>query len=250
MFFLLPSLLSGRKENNMRFYTVNKEYIEYLCKSDKQIMRDDKERPRIYVGLIHPVKWFNYLIPLSSAKAEKDYEILPDGTEFARSGYDRSVKYIEAFSKHNKLEVCSKLMMGKMIPVPSSEYHYVDINKSNDLYYRSLLIKEYEFIKKNQYKIRHFCENELYQSITKGIDYMNIEKEKCVDFNLAEKNCRKWEYDRKMQQDDYKELFDDLEQMGLSEDHINAVKKDIFYGYDLDDIRYKFDIGMYHNKTR
>ncbi len=59
---------------------------------------------------------------MSSAKPDKDYEILSDGTQFARSGFDNSIKYIEVFSRWDKLEVCAKLMMGKMIPVPRSEF--------------------------------------------------------------------------------------------------------------------------------
>lgn len=247
---LICVFLLHLRRNIMKFYTINKEYIDYLYQVDPQVMKDDKDRSRLYVGIIHPVKWFNYLIPLSSAKPDKDYEILADGTQFARSGYDNSVKYVESFSRYDKLEVCAKLMMGKMIPVPRSEFKAVQFDKINDIQYRSLVIKEYEYIQKHKHEIKNFCENQLYKSITKGIDYMNIDKDKCVDFNLLENRCRQWVYDLKIEQEDFKELFDELEYMGYCEQQIENIKKDIFYGYDFDDIRYKIEMDLYKSKSR
>ncbi len=40
----------------MKFYTINKEYIDYLYQIDPQVMKDDKDRSRLYVGIFHPIK--------------------------------------------------------------------------------------------------------------------------------------------------------------------------------------------------
>ncbi len=55
-FLLICVFLLRSRRNIMKFYTINKEYIDYLYQIDPQVMKDDKDRSRLYVGIFHPIK--------------------------------------------------------------------------------------------------------------------------------------------------------------------------------------------------
>lgn len=165
---------------SLRLYTVDKDYIEYLGKHEKQILFSegkDYRKDRKYVGVVLEIHGFNYFAPLSSPK-ESDY-IYVNGKKVIRKSI---IPIIRLVSKNNTL--LGKIKLNNMIPVPKSCLNDYDVDNESDCKYKSLVIEEIICIRKNRELIVKNAKI-LYRQKTReytGIKYLDS----TVDFKKIE----------------------------------------------------------------
>lgn len=178
---------------NLKLYTIDSKYIDYLRQQPnfKNIF-DNKESaafPKKYIGIVLTVNEYNYYVPLSSPK-NSDY-LISNGEKVIRKSIIPIIR-ITSKNKNGVLELKGTLKFSNMIPVPVQAISYYDINKEPNRNYKILVEKEYEFIRKNQKLIsRHASilynqktkEDVLFASSRKKPGYL----EHVIDFKYAEK---------------------------------------------------------------
>ncbi|MCI9626872.1 MAG: type III toxin-antitoxin system ToxN/AbiQ family toxin [Clostridia bacterium] len=123
--------------DNIKFYEVNREYINYLLPAAPHLFQNKKpyqQNERKYIGIILRVHNMDYFAPLSSFKPK--HRNMHDSVDFL------------------KVKDYAVINLNNMFPVPKSEYTYIDIQREQDLSYRALLRAEYRYIKSIQEKIR------------------------------------------------------------------------------------------------
>lgn len=143
----------------MKFYTIDTSYIQELHNVDPEVFYESfnyDNKP--YIGIVVLNGKYNYFIPLTSAKPRHlkwrntskfnyiIYELLPLGTLMPPNAI-----YVQ--TTNNIKHILSVLEIRKMIPVPIEYCTYIDFNNIQDLNYRNLLIKEYNFLKPLQLAI-------------------------------------------------------------------------------------------------
>lgn len=152
------------KINNLEFYYIKQEYIEYIRQFDKKVPM--KNRP--YLGIVLKNENYIYLAPLYSAR-EKHKNYFMNNTFFRI--YDYYNNYI------------GLIRFSNMIPVPKTFIQKIKFDYSNKLY------QEYFYISKHQHQILKKAK----------YTYTNYDKVKniCVDFKMLEdllKNRNKDKY--------------------------------------------------------
>ena len=117
----------------MKFYTVSNAYINFLKKIDHKVP-NNYQRKKPFIGVVLEINAHKYLAPLTSYKPKQDnYE----------KSFPTLVKLYERENPANKLGM---IQLNNMIPVIESEIQLLDIENQPEPY-RSLLYKQYEFIK-------------------------------------------------------------------------------------------------------
>jgi protein AbiQ len=123
--------------DNIKFYEVSAEYIDYLAPHIPHLFRnkkDEQQNERKYIGVVFQIKELNYFAPLSSFKEK--HKKMSDNIDFI------------------KIKNYAVINLNNMFPVPEGKYTYVDISKERNPKYKSLLLAEYRYIKSIQEKIR------------------------------------------------------------------------------------------------
>ena len=142
--------------SKLRLYSVSDRYINFLRSDEKLIhVFDNKEairkHTRKYLGVALSVNSKNYFIPFSSPK-NKDY-IYINGEKTIRNDSPIIIRITSLNKIDNNLELKGTLNLSCMIPVPNSELEPYNINEEKDNYYKIIVQKEYEYIRKNSDKI-------------------------------------------------------------------------------------------------
>ena len=160
---------------NYDFYEIDTNYLKFLYENEKEVYYSESYSNKLkpYIGIVVCIKKYNYFIPLTSAKEKHKslqnisdshmliYEILNNSKI---SSNDIFIKHTETSSKH----ILSVLDFRKMIPVPDGCYKRVSIKDIEDEKYKSLLTKEYNFLKTKQDKILKISKKLYDKQITTG----------------------------------------------------------------------------------
>ena len=194
----------------MELYEVTVDYVEYLRKFEpkKILSNSDEKNKRKFLGIIIQKNGYNYVVPLSSPKYKKDFEIagysandLPSDFSFV-SYADRiillkdtttPVVYMYEKATNCDIDFIGKLQCNNMIPVPTTELIKIDITMISDVAYKTLLQKQIQFLRKNKDIIQKKHINPVYinrKSRRMDIGYI---KNATPDFDLLEEKCTEWE---------------------------------------------------------
>jgi protein AbiQ len=178
------------------FFTVSTNYISFL-RSDQKLIRvyDNKDgigsHCRKYLGVVLDINTFNYYVPLSSPKIS-DYDDLGN----IRKDLIPIIRII-CNDKYGNPELKGSIRFSNMIPVPNSELNPYYFASETDLNYKTLVEKEYEFIKSNQDRIytnakviynQKTKEESLYKGkqkpnyLASTIDFVYLEQ-KCIEYS-------------------------------------------------------------------
>lgn len=170
-------------------YNISDDYIQYLksfdCRvSDAKIGK--RRHTRKYIGAVIQIKGCKYFAPLSSPKP-KDFE--PDG----------SIKKDPIFltrivikNENNVDELKGRILISNMIPVNNDALSKYNPNFEKDINYKTLVIKELEFITKNREKIVQKA-NIIYNQkvgVYKTSIYAQKYLQHVVDFKLLEEKSK------------------------------------------------------------
>ncbi len=194
----------------MDLYQVTTDYVKYLQKFEpkKILSNSDNKSSRKFFGIIVQKNGYKYVVPLSSPKYKKDYEIegytsdvLP--LDFSFIGYAEKIKLLKntttpvvyMYNKdvNNKIDLIGKLQCNNMIPVPDNELIKVDVNGIQDKAYKALLNKQIQYLRKNEKVIINKHINPVYVNRKKGRLDIGYIKNATPDFELLEKKCTEWE---------------------------------------------------------
>ena len=137
------------EKENLKFYIVSEEYIEYLSKYDTHVSWN-KEKKRPYIGIVLKVETHLYFAPLYSYKV--GYDKYKENPSFMRI-------------KNRKGRNVSIVRFAEMIPVPESEIKLLDF-KARDDKYRDLLQAENDFINDNKEMI-YSKAKKIYRNVVK-----------------------------------------------------------------------------------
>ena len=175
-------------KKNLKWYSVNKKYVEYLRKTDKRVQfinYNNQFKP--YVGIIIHISKWDYYVPISSVgnkinKLEK-YKKMKD-----------DIDLFKIYDKNNKL--LAVLNLNNMIPVKNDyveEIKYAEIDKYRKFKddeerkkYIYLLQRELIYLRKNQDIIANRAKKLYIHKIK--YPFSRISKRTC-DFNILEQKC-------------------------------------------------------------
>lgn len=158
--------------DNIRFYEISVAYVSYLIPHAPHLFQNKKpgqQNTRKYIGVVFEINGMNYFAPLSSFKEK----------------HRRMAETIDFL----KIKDLSVININNMFPVPNGCCQYVDISKERNPKYRSLLLKEYRYVKSVQEKIRKNAAT-VYKIKTSG-EPSSLSK-RCNDFLLLEKLCKEY----------------------------------------------------------
>ncbi len=171
-------------------YNVDDDYIQYLRKFDSHVSDNKigkRKHARKYIGAVIQVNDCKFFAPLSSPK-QKDFNA--DGSIRKDPIF---LTRIVVKNDKNIDEMKGKILLGNMIPINDIALTKVNPNNEKDLNYKTLVIKELDFITKNRKEIVRKANIIYNQKIGK---YKVSEHSKyldcVVDFKLLEKKCKEY----------------------------------------------------------
>lgn len=172
------------KENKLKWYIVNKEYINYLRGFDNKVENINySERLKPYIGILITINTVNYYVPISSGK-EKHYTM------------KENIDFIKIMNEDRVLGV---LNLNNMIPISNENIKILDYkeihkyrnfkNEKEKTLYISFLNLELKLINDKIDKIKSNA-IKLYDEKIKNPN-SKISK-RCCDFKLLENKCREY----------------------------------------------------------
>lgn len=172
------------KENKLKWYIVDKDYVNYLKRFDDKVENIEyalKLKP--YIGILININDFNYYVPISSPKA-KHYKI-KEGMDFVK--IMKNDKIIGVLNLNNMIPILDENI--KMLKYKEIDgYRKFSNDKDKKLYISflslelGLINKKLEKIKKNAIKLyNEKCEN----------PESKISK-RCCNFKLLEIKCKNY----------------------------------------------------------
>lgn len=193
----------------MDLYEVNPEYVSYLMQYEpnKVLSAENGKERRKYLGIIIMKGEHKYLVPLSSPKYGKDFEIKGykgrfEPTDFSFENYEdrivllkdtcTPVVYMYKRLENGGIDLFGKLQCNNMIPVPDSEIKKVYINSIQDQKYKNLLLKQLNFLRKNEAVIYKKHINPVYINRIKNNMNIGYIKFATPDFLLLEEKASIW----------------------------------------------------------
>lgn len=179
-YFLVFSCYNEEKIMGLDFFVVDKKYIDHLQNEEIKIrgftrvpnMHYPDGKQKLVCGIILHINGLKYYVGLTSYKVQRSENIL-------------------IVTKDKKDPVKGSLRFNYMFPVPDNSLAEKKISDETDLGYKSLLTKEYQFIKSNEQLIMYKAKN-IYEIITTGTASHNLLNNSC-DFKVLEKACRAYE---------------------------------------------------------
>ena len=154
----------------LKFYYVDKEYVDYLKQFEPLVPNIDYSTHKKFVcGIVLKINGLDYFAPISSFKKSQATNIVIKDTK-------------------NNNKPLSSIRLCFMFPVPKQCLEEVDFNKF-DLQYKRLVIKEYNFCKSNEERIKAKAKK-IYQLATKHRNYSISQV--CCDFVLLEQKCKQY----------------------------------------------------------
>lgn len=171
-------------------YNVDDNYIKYLKTFDPHVSDSKvgkRKHIRKYIGAVIQINDCQYFAPLSSPKPKDfnaDGSIRKDPIFLTR---------IIVNNDNGSNELKGKILLGNMIPINASALTKVNPNDEKDLNYKTLIIKELDFITKNRKEIVRKANIIYNQKIGK---YKTSEYSKyldcVVDFKLLEEKSKNY----------------------------------------------------------
>jgi protein AbiQ len=128
----------------VKFYTLSDAYITHLKTVDARVP-DNYNATRAYIGVVMEINGHLYLAPLTSYKPKQDKLHASTPSVF---------KLHEKGDEQNKLGM---IQINNMLPVTEAELTLLDM-AAQPVKYRAMLLKQLEFIKANQEKIKERAE--------------------------------------------------------------------------------------------
>ena len=171
-------------------YNVDDDYIQYLRKYDQHVSDNKigkRKHVRKYIGAVVQVNDCRYFAPLSSPKPKdynKDGSIRKDPIFLTR---------IIVNNDEGEREMKGKILLGNMIPINDIALTKVNPNNEKDLNYKTLIIKELDFITKNRKEIIRKA-NIIYNQKTGKYKVSEYSKylSGVVDFKLLEEKSKEY----------------------------------------------------------
>ncbi len=175
----------------------------------KKILSSSKGKDsRKYLGIIVMNGEHKYLVPLSSPKYRKDYEIkgysglnLP--VDFSFEIYEdriillkdtcTPVVYMYKKLEGGGIDFFGKLQCNNMIPVPDSEIIDINIDAMQDQKYKNLLFKQINYLRKNEKEIYQKHINPVYINRIKNNMNIGYIRYATPDFKMLEEKAKEWE---------------------------------------------------------
>ena len=161
----------GQKDN-VKFYKISDNYIEYLSKFDKHISWN-KEQKRPYIGVVLHIDEYLYFAPLYSHKEK--YDTYRGNPSFMRV-------------KDRKGRDLSIVRLAEMIPVPKEAVILMDFKERGEKY-QDLLQAENDFINDNRESLYNKA-RKIYKNVTQTQVpfFMNI----ACNYKILEEKCRNY----------------------------------------------------------
>ena len=160
--------------DELLFYVVNKNYIQYLSDFDKHVShnKDEIGHSRPYLGIVLKIEDYNYFVPLYSYKEQYKKYKNNSSFFFVNDKWNRPLAIIK---------------FSAMIPVPTS-LNVIKILEYNmqEKKYRDLISAEYRYINSHKKEIYKRA-NKMYTAVTKHKN--NFLKTIACDFKLLEEKC-------------------------------------------------------------
>jgi protein AbiQ len=128
----------------MKFYTVSNAYIDFLKKTDSSVP-NNYEGKRPYIGVVLEINGNKFLAPLTSYKIKQDK---------IKSSHPTCLK---VYNRHDPSEKLGMVQINNMIPVTNDVISSLDFS-TQDHKYRSLLQKQFDFLKHNEAKLTNKAE--------------------------------------------------------------------------------------------
>lgn len=178
----------------LKVYSVSDRYIDYL-RADSLLEKfvfdhkaSDRKHDRKYIGVVFVTNGYNYFVPFASPK-ESDY-LDQNGIKQIRKNTVSIIRMTTDNGKNIPSMLLGTLKLNNMIPIPKTELVYYDFKKEKDVKYRDVVLKEYEYIKRNLKLIVNnasfiYHQKEIEQSIKNKPGYLNF----TVPFKYAENKC-------------------------------------------------------------
>ena len=161
------------KNNQLMVYKVDKDYLNYLSKIDKNVRKKDERK---YYGIIITNNGKDYCIPFTSKIKRRNAKL--------------TINIIE-----NK-KIIAQLTLNNMIPVDNSIVELVNISNEKD---KDYLNREIIFLRKKEVKqsiIDKASNLFLVLNNPKHTDYKFF-KSLCGNFDILEQECINWIKDKK-----------------------------------------------------
>lgn len=195
--------------DKMDLYEVTEAYVSYLRRFEpKKILSNaDQKNTRKFIGIIVKKGKYNYVVPLSSPKFGKDFEIngytgtdLP--ADYSSKKYKKDIVLLKDTTEPvvfmysvdpDGIDFYSKIQCNNMIPVPESELIRVNVNAETDAAYKNLLQKEINFVRKNETDIIKKHINPVYNNRINNRMSIGYVRLATPDFALLEQKCNEWE---------------------------------------------------------
>lgn len=201
----LSFLLEGE---HLEIFEVTQSYVDYLRKFEpKKVLSNSGDKgTRKFIGIIVKKGKYNYVVPFSSPKYQKDYIIdgysgsklpsdfsfgtycdkiilLKDTTEPVVYMYNRTVHGIDFYGK---------IQCNNMIPVPDSELIKVDVNAEPNKAYKVLMQKQINYVRKNEDTLLKKHINPVYNNRIHNRMSIGYIRLATPDFSLLEQKCDEW----------------------------------------------------------
>lgn len=167
------------KDNKLKWYIADKEYVNYLRKFDDKVENIDySTKLKPYIGILITINDFNYYVPISSAK-EKHYTI-KEGMDFVKIMQDD--KIIGVLNLNNMIPISDNNVKAlKYKDIEEYREFVSDKEKKSYIAFLSfeldLINDKIEKIKKNAMKLYNEKINNPESNVSK----------RCCDFKLLEK---------------------------------------------------------------
>ncbi|WP_418113813.1 type III toxin-antitoxin system ToxN/AbiQ family toxin [Vibrio scophthalmi] len=126
----------------MKIYTISDSYLDHLRNVDSKVPSNDYKNDKPYIGVLLEVNNCKYLAPLTSQKPSIDAIPANRPTIFKLHADDDETDKLGA------------IQILYMIPVVESEITELDIDSITDEFYKGLLNKQVQFIRKNSEAIQ------------------------------------------------------------------------------------------------
>lgn len=124
---------------DLKFFTVDENYIQYLKKYDARVPNNYSET-KPFIGILFSIDGLDYIAPLTSAKPKH---------EKIKSGSPTIFKVFDGTSEGDLLAL---VQLNNMIPVKQSCINKLNV-KSLDIKYQFLLLKEINYIRTHRDKL-------------------------------------------------------------------------------------------------
>lgn len=160
------------------FYTVSKEYLDYLRQFENKISNHNNVDGGTYVGIVLKQGEYNYFVPLTSYNPTKENKMKK-----------RSRIIIRLFEKDNQSNKLGYMLFNNMIPVPLSELVRIDLSDKT-IAKNKMMDKQYIFMNSILERIKNKAHT-VYRNRVNGDNYF---VNWCCDFELLERKSSEFVY--------------------------------------------------------